>query len=172
MASLHATHVILAGEIEETRLTMSDFPGKGKVAVLKTSPETVLDDIEKLMKLADFDSRPAQRAAHRHEDQHLLADLVPGLLLRALAARRRDPRAAERRLQRPGRRAQRHRGGRYRRRRAQQQAPLRHRQVRACPACTCTTRISSGWNTSPSSPSWCWTRSIPRASSSPRRWSA
>jgi uncharacterized protein (DUF362 family) len=31
---------------------MSNFPGKGKVAVLKTSPETVLDDIEKLMKLA------------------------------------------------------------------------------------------------------------------------
>lgn len=31
---------------------MTDFPGKGRVAVLKTSPETVLDDIEKLMKLA------------------------------------------------------------------------------------------------------------------------
>jgi len=35
---------------------MSEFPGKGKVAVLKTSPETVLEDIEKLMKLADFES--------------------------------------------------------------------------------------------------------------------
>ncbi len=35
---------------------MSDFPGKGKVAVLKTSPETVLDDYEKLMKLADFEA--------------------------------------------------------------------------------------------------------------------
>ena len=34
---------------------MSQFPGKGKVAVLKTSPETVLDDIEKLMKLACFE---------------------------------------------------------------------------------------------------------------------
>jgi uncharacterized protein (DUF362 family) len=33
---------------------MTDFPGKGKVAVLKTSPATILDDIEKLMKLADF----------------------------------------------------------------------------------------------------------------------
>lgn len=31
---------------------MSNFPGKGKVAVLKTTPETVLDDIEKLMILA------------------------------------------------------------------------------------------------------------------------
>lgn len=31
---------------------MADFPGKGVVAVLKTTPETVLDDIERLMKLA------------------------------------------------------------------------------------------------------------------------
>ena len=35
---------------------MSDFPGKGKVAVLNTSPGTVLDDIERLMKLAEFES--------------------------------------------------------------------------------------------------------------------
>ena len=35
---------------------MSKFPGKGKVAVLKTTPDTVLDDIEQLMKLADFES--------------------------------------------------------------------------------------------------------------------
>ena len=35
---------------------MSEFPGKGKVAVLKTTPETILDDIERLMKLADFES--------------------------------------------------------------------------------------------------------------------
>ena len=34
---------------------MTDFPGKGKVAVLKTSPETIFEDIEKLMKLADFE---------------------------------------------------------------------------------------------------------------------
>jgi uncharacterized protein (DUF362 family) len=33
---------------------MTEFAGKGKVAVLKTSPETVLEDIEKLMQLADF----------------------------------------------------------------------------------------------------------------------
>jgi len=33
---------------------MSEFPGKGKVAVLKTTPDTVLDDIEQLMKLAGF----------------------------------------------------------------------------------------------------------------------
>jgi uncharacterized protein (DUF362 family) len=33
---------------------MTEFAGKGKVAVLKTSPKTVLDDIEKLMQLADF----------------------------------------------------------------------------------------------------------------------
>jgi len=35
---------------------MTDFPGKGKVAVLKTAPETVLDDIERLMKLAGFEA--------------------------------------------------------------------------------------------------------------------
>lgn len=35
---------------------MSTFPGKGKVAVLKTTPETILDDIEKLMKLAEFEA--------------------------------------------------------------------------------------------------------------------
>jgi uncharacterized protein (DUF362 family) len=35
---------------------MSEFPGKGKVAVLKTAPATVLEDIERLMKLADFES--------------------------------------------------------------------------------------------------------------------
>ena len=33
-----------------------NFPGKGKVAVLKTSPETVLDDIGQLMDLADYRS--------------------------------------------------------------------------------------------------------------------
>lgn len=31
---------------------MSDFPGKGKVAVLKTSPTTVLDDIEQVLQMA------------------------------------------------------------------------------------------------------------------------
>ena len=35
---------------------MTDYPGKGKVAVLKTSPDTVLDDIEQLMKLAEFET--------------------------------------------------------------------------------------------------------------------
>ncbi len=34
---------------------MSDFPGKGKVALIKTSPATVLDDIERLMKLVGFE---------------------------------------------------------------------------------------------------------------------
>src|SRR3990170_1433155 len=33
---------------------MSDFPGKGKVAVIKTSPETVLQDVERVMELAGF----------------------------------------------------------------------------------------------------------------------
>lgn len=34
---------------------MTDFPGKGVVAVLKTSPTSVLSDFEKLMKLASFE---------------------------------------------------------------------------------------------------------------------
>jgi len=34
---------------------MNDFPGKGKVAVVKTSPTTVLEDITKVMKLAGVD---------------------------------------------------------------------------------------------------------------------
>jgi uncharacterized protein (DUF362 family) len=34
----------------------SQFPGKGKVAVLKTSPESVLEDIEKLIKLAEVET--------------------------------------------------------------------------------------------------------------------
>jgi uncharacterized protein (DUF362 family) len=35
---------------------MSKFPGKGKVAVLKTSPDTVLEDIGKVMELAGFEA--------------------------------------------------------------------------------------------------------------------
>jgi len=34
---------------------MTDFAGKGKVALIKTTPATVLDDIERLMKLAGFE---------------------------------------------------------------------------------------------------------------------
>jgi uncharacterized protein (DUF362 family) len=35
---------------------MKDFPGKGVVAVVKTKPETVLDDYQRVMELADFRS--------------------------------------------------------------------------------------------------------------------
>jgi uncharacterized protein (DUF362 family) len=34
---------------------MADFPGKGKVAVVKTRPETVLHDIQQVMHLAEFE---------------------------------------------------------------------------------------------------------------------
>jgi uncharacterized protein (DUF362 family) len=34
---------------------MSEFPGKGKVAVLKTAPDTILDDIAEVMKMAGFE---------------------------------------------------------------------------------------------------------------------
>ncbi|GAB4421654.1 MAG: hypothetical protein Kow00106_18650 [Anaerolineae bacterium] len=33
---------------------MAEFPGKGKVAILKTSPETVLDDVRQVMRLAGY----------------------------------------------------------------------------------------------------------------------
>jgi uncharacterized protein (DUF362 family) len=35
---------------------MADFPGKGTVAVLKTAPETVLDDLNQVMSLGGFES--------------------------------------------------------------------------------------------------------------------
>ena len=35
---------------------MKDYPGKGRVAVLKTTPPTVLEDYERLMKLAGFEA--------------------------------------------------------------------------------------------------------------------
>lgn len=35
---------------------MKDFPGKGKVAVLKTTPQTILDDYERLMQFAGFEA--------------------------------------------------------------------------------------------------------------------
>jgi len=35
---------------------MADFPGKGTVAVLKTAPETVLDDLQRVMTLAGFEA--------------------------------------------------------------------------------------------------------------------
>ncbi|MCK5634897.1 MAG: DUF362 domain-containing protein, partial [Anaerolineales bacterium] len=35
---------------------MSKQPGFGKVAVLKTSPETVLDDVQEVMRLANFEA--------------------------------------------------------------------------------------------------------------------
>src|SRR5512136_1321560 len=34
---------------------MTEFPGKGKVALIKTTPATVLEDIERVMKLAGYD---------------------------------------------------------------------------------------------------------------------
>ena len=35
---------------------MSNFPGKGKVAVVKTTPETVLEDYHRLMELAGVEA--------------------------------------------------------------------------------------------------------------------
>ena len=35
---------------------MSEFPGRGKVAVVKTSPASVLEDVGKAMRMGDFES--------------------------------------------------------------------------------------------------------------------
>ena len=35
---------------------MTDFPGKGTVAVLKTTPDNILDDIQQVMRLANFET--------------------------------------------------------------------------------------------------------------------
>ena len=51
---------------------MSEYPGKGKVAVLKTSPDTVLEDIERLMKLAEL-NRPCLKTFKR-----VLRSISPG----------------------------------------------------------------------------------------------
>ena len=64
---------------------MTEFPGKGKVAVLKTSPETVLEDIQSLMKLAGFRTGSAQIKPHRSQDKYFLANLVSGLFIYSLA---------------------------------------------------------------------------------------
>jgi len=70
-------------------MTKRDYPGKGKVAIVKTSPETVLEDYARLMELAGF------REALPPENDTLLkinislANLVSGLLDRTLAIRRR-----------------------------------------------------------------------------------
>jgi len=36
-------------------MALGEFPGKGKVAVLRTTPETVLEDYKRLMKLAEYE---------------------------------------------------------------------------------------------------------------------
>ena len=35
---------------------MTDFPGKGTVAVLKTTPDNILEDIQQVMRLAKFET--------------------------------------------------------------------------------------------------------------------
>jgi hypothetical protein len=66
----------------------TSFPGKGKVAVLKTSPNTILDDIEQLMKLAQFEQALPKNNTTALKNQHILANLVSGLFYNSLATRR------------------------------------------------------------------------------------
>ena len=61
------------------------------VALLRTSPRTVLGDYHRLMNLAGYQDVDRQGRRHRAQGQHLLALLLPGRLDDALAARRRHP---------------------------------------------------------------------------------
>ena len=54
---------------------MTDFPGKGIVAAIKTTPKTVLEDIEHVMRLADFESAQ-QHKAHLRTDKGGIASDV------------------------------------------------------------------------------------------------
>ena len=108
---------------------MTTFAGKGVVAALKTTPETVLDDIDRLSRLAGVEVRPSQGRHDGSQDQHLVANVVPGVLDDAVAARGRHPVPALRRLCRPRRHSQRHGRRQHLRWRGQQQTPLRHRRL-------------------------------------------
>ena len=42
------------GQSEEWMMKKTEFPGRGKVAIVRTTPETVLDDYARLMELANY----------------------------------------------------------------------------------------------------------------------
>jgi uncharacterized protein (DUF362 family) len=44
----------MAGDL--WRISVPDYPGKGRVAVLKTSPDRVLDDVQQVMRLGGFEA--------------------------------------------------------------------------------------------------------------------
>ena len=71
---------------------------KSTVAILSTSPATVLRDYHSLMNLAGYQDVVAQGRRHRAQGQHLLALLLPRQLDDAVAARRRHPGDEARRL--------------------------------------------------------------------------
>ena len=56
---------------------MADFPGKGKVAVMKTTPETVLEDYGRLLRLANYqDVLPKEKDQPFHVPVLVLMDFV------------------------------------------------------------------------------------------------
>lgn len=68
-------------------MSHKDFTGRGKVAIVRTSPQTVLEDYARLMGAADyrFPVLPPQHGAIWN--QHLMADVVSRVLHRSLARR-------------------------------------------------------------------------------------
>jgi len=71
---------------------------KSKVAILKTSPATVLADYHRLMNLAGYQDVIAKDQGHRAQGQHQLALLLPRQFHNALAVGGRHPCAEDRQL--------------------------------------------------------------------------
>ena len=70
-----------------------------RVALIQTTPDTVLVDVAQAMDAAGYEATALDRErGDRAEDQRLMAPLVSGLLDHAVAAGWRDPQAAGRRV--------------------------------------------------------------------------
>ncbi len=54
------------------------MPTRARVAVLRTRPETVTEDVGRTMELAGVPRAPRPRGDHHPQGQHLLALPVPG----------------------------------------------------------------------------------------------
>ena len=85
---------------------------RSRVAVVRTKPETVLDDVGGLMRGLDYARGPAARPADHPEGQHLLAPALPLGEQHAVAARGGRADAARGRLPGPARAPQPDRGHR------------------------------------------------------------
>ena len=96
---------------------------KSKVAVIRVTPDTILQDIDRLIGLAGVSDALAAGQDDDPEGQHLLALSVSRGEHHAVAARRNDPGAREARLPRSGLRPE--QDGRHQRVQGRRPQPLR-----------------------------------------------